>query len=116
MFLRDVALGEDQCLLVTSFPSMDRQIFVNGCSPLAVPCVWVAMLGLYGGLVSLEVSAQSTPAAGGTLPSMPIPTDNPQSDAKIELGRQLYFDGRLSANNEISCATCHDPQNGMGWA
>jgi cytochrome c peroxidase len=45
---------------------------------------------------------------------MPIPADNPQGDAKVELGRQLYFDGRLSANNEISCATCHDPKT--GWA
>lgn len=45
---------------------------------------------------------------------MPVPADNPQSDAKISLGRQLYFDGRLSANNEISCATCHNPKT--GWA
>ncbi|HLW34416.1 MAG TPA: cytochrome c peroxidase [Chthoniobacterales bacterium] len=45
---------------------------------------------------------------------MPIPADNPQSDAKIELGRQLYFDGRLSADNKISCATCHAPKT--GWA
>jgi cytochrome c peroxidase len=45
---------------------------------------------------------------------MPVPADNPQTDAKIELGRQLYFDGRLSADNKISCATCHDPK--MGWA
>ena len=45
---------------------------------------------------------------------MPTPADNPQTDAKIALGRQLYFDGRLSANNEISCATCHNPKN--GWA
>jgi hypothetical protein len=45
---------------------------------------------------------------------MPIPVDNSQTDAKVKLGRQLYFDGRLSANNEISCATCHDPKT--GWA
>jgi cytochrome c peroxidase len=63
---------------------------------------------------SLEVSAQSTPGAGGGLPPMPIPADNSQTDAKIKLGRELYFDGRLSANNEISCATCHDPKT--GWA
>jgi cytochrome c peroxidase len=114
MFLHDVALGEGLCLLVSSVTSMDRQIFVNGCSQLAVRCIVVAMLGLYSSLVSLEVSAQSTPAAGGQLPPMPIPADNPQSEAKVELGRQLYFDGRLSANNEISCATCHDPKT--GWA
>jgi cytochrome c peroxidase len=114
MFLRDVALGEDQCLFVLSVASMDRQIFVNGCSRWAVPCVVVAMWGFYSSVVLLEVSAQSTPEAGGGLPPMPIPADNSQTDAKVNLGRQLYFDGRLSANNEISCATCHDPKT--GWA
>ena len=32
--------------------------------------------------------------------------------AKIELGRQLYFDTRLSIDNTISCASCHDPAFG----
>ena len=43
-----------------------------------------------------------------------IPKDNPLTRAKIELGRQLYFDPRLSADNTISCATCHAPDS--GWA
>ncbi|MFQ5431832.1 MAG: cytochrome-c peroxidase [Nitrospinota bacterium] len=38
-----------------------------------------------------------------------IPEDNPMTKNKIELGRALYFDVRLSANNTISCATCHAP-------
>ena len=33
--------------------------------------------------------------------------------AKIELGRQLYFDTRLSADNTVSCASCHDPDEGF---
>lgn len=37
---------------------------------------------------------------------------NPMTLAKIELGRQLYFDTRLSADNTISCASCHHPQEG----
>ena len=37
---------------------------------------------------------------------------NPLSRAKIELGRQLYFDGRLSSDGTISCASCHDPEFG----
>lgn len=41
-----------------------------------------------------------------------IPENNPLTKAKIELGRQLYFDRRLSANNEVSCADCHHPQFG----
>ncbi len=43
-----------------------------------------------------------------------IPDDNPMTRAKIELGRQLYFDERLSADNTISCASCHDPAQGYG--
>jgi cytochrome c peroxidase len=114
MLLRDVAFSGDRCLFVSSVTSMDRQVFLNACSRRAITCAVVAMSGLYSSVVSLEVSAQSTPAAGGPLPTMPIPADNPQSNAKVNLGRQLYFDGRLSANNEISCATCHDPKT--GWA
>ncbi len=38
--------------------------------------------------------------------------ENPLTRAKIELGRQLYFDKRLSADSTISCASCHDPAMG----
>ncbi len=38
--------------------------------------------------------------------------ENPLTRAKIELGRQLYFDTRLSADNTISCASCHHPDDG----
>lgn len=69
---------------------------------------------LFGGVASLVVFVPSAQAEEGLLPTMPIPADNPQSDAKVKLGRQLYFDGRLSANDKISCATCHSPKT--GWA
>jgi cytochrome c peroxidase len=54
------------------------------------------------------------PQKVGSLPAVPIPPDNPQSASKILLGKQLYFDTRLSKDNTISCATCHDPS--MGWS
>lgn len=38
-----------------------------------------------------------------------IPDDNPQTPDKIELGRKLFFDGRLSADGTVACASCHDP-------
>jgi len=38
------------------------------------------------------------------------PEDNLQSDAKIEFGRQLFFDQRLSSTETISCSSCHLPQ------
>ncbi len=50
----------------------------------------------------------------GSLPSVPFPPDNPQSALKILLGKQLYFDTRLSKDNTISCASCHNPA--MGWS
>ena len=38
--------------------------------------------------------------------------DSPLTRAKVELGRQLYFDTRLSSDATISCASCHDPNFG----
>jgi cytochrome c peroxidase len=48
----------------------------------------------------------------GLIP-IPWPADNPYSPAKVELGRLLYFDKRLSADNSVSCATCHAPEKGF---
>lgn len=39
-----------------------------------------------------------------------IPTGNPMTTAKVELGKALFFDARLSADGAVSCATCHDPK------
>jgi cytochrome c peroxidase len=52
-----------------------------------------------------------TPALG--LPPVPVPADNPLTRDKIELGRRLFFDRRLSANDTISCAMCHVPEQGF---
>ena len=39
--------------------------------------------------------------------------ENPLTRAKIELGRQLYFDPRLSSDASVSCASCHAPNHGF---
>lgn len=44
------------------------------------------------------------------LPPLSFPADNPYTPAKAELGRLLYFDKRLSADETVSCASCHDPK------
>ena len=44
------------------------------------------------------------------LGEMIYPEDNPMTPEKIELGRQLFFDNRLSIDKTISCASCHIPQ------
>ncbi len=43
---------------------------------------------------------------------VPVPEQNPQTPAKIELGKKLFFDRRLSGDGTMSCATCHDPEQG----
>lgn len=42
-----------------------------------------------------------------------IPADNPQSPEKVALGKQLYFDTRLSADGTRSCYSCHLVENGL---
>jgi cytochrome c peroxidase len=37
-----------------------------------------------------------------------VPDDNPMTTAKVELGRHLFFDARLSGNGTQSCGSCHD--------
>lgn len=39
-----------------------------------------------------------------------VPPDNPMTDAKIELGRQLFYDTRLSGDGTVACASCHQPE------
>lgn len=46
----------------------------------------------------------------------PVPADNKQTDAKVELGKLLFFDPRLGGDASISCASCHDPEQGWAWA
>jgi cytochrome c peroxidase len=48
------------------------------------------------------------------LPPLAIPDDNPMTPEKIELGKMLYFDKRVSKDGTVACATCHDPK--MAWA
>jgi len=40
---------------------------------------------------------------------VPVPVENPLTRAKIELGRQLFFDRRMSRDSTLSCADCHQP-------
>ena len=39
-----------------------------------------------------------------------VPADNPMSDAKVDLGRRLFFEPGLSVTARYSCASCHDPK------
>jgi cytochrome c peroxidase len=63
----------------------------------------------------LYVLLAADPAFAGKLEpvtSVPVPAANPQTPEKIELGKQLFFDRRLSGDGTMSCSTCHDPEKG----
>ncbi len=47
------------------------------------------------------------------MPPPPVPVANPMSAAKVELGRRLFFDSRLSAPNYLTCGHCHKPELGF---
>ena len=51
----------------------------------------------------------------GALPkSPPFPESNPYSLEKAKLGEKLFKDPKLSASNQIACASCHDRELGFG--
>jgi cytochrome c peroxidase len=88
---------------------------------VSLPLFVLTVLGL-GSVVPAD-AAQNKPAApasqGELKLSLPfgldesaivIPADNPLTKGKVELGRLLFFDKRLSKNNTIACASCHMAQ------
>ena len=70
------------------------------------------------GLAAVGLLAACAPEDPGTAwvwaipegqPAPFVPEDNPMTEAKVELGRHLFYDPRLSANGTQSCSSCHDP-------
>src|ERR1700758_1187667 len=47
------------------------------------------------------------------LPPVPAPADNPPTAGTVSLGRRLYYDPALSADQTISCASCHAAETGF---
>lgn len=79
---------------------------------------WAALLlgGLFLGVglwTSGALGEGQRDRAIGPLPPVPVPPDNPMSPGKVELGKLLFWDTRLSGDASTSCASCHDPT--LGW-
>lgn len=72
--------------------------FIGGCSSKKNSNEIITKLEVPQGLDSLEQY---------------IPQDNPLTEAKIELGRELFFDRRLSIDGTVSCDFCHSPLLGF---
>lgn len=82
---------------------------IPGTGPLTLEQIntWLADEAQH---LPLDVELPYGLAAGQS--AIVIPEDNPLTRAKIELGRQLYFDRRLCADATVSCADCHHPDEG----
>lgn len=86
---------------------------------LVVLLIWLAVcLGwglLFSGLLHSRASeaidkGKWSIALPLGLPEIPAPVDNPVTRPKIQLGKWLFFDRRLSENESLSCASCHIPE------
>ncbi len=73
---------------------------------------WLAGVGLALTLPVVFLYGADVKVPLGLLP-LNWPADNPYTVEKAELGKLLYFDRRLSADNTVSCASCHDPRQGF---
>lgn len=82
-----------------------------------VRVVALACLSVFQCLVSGSAGAQelndAQRAAFRRPDAIPFPKDNPYTPAKAALGKMLFFDTRLSRDNNLSCASCHNPS--FGW-
>jgi cytochrome c peroxidase len=78
--------------------------------------VWILAAASVGfaGMISEPASARKIPPLAA-LGSPPIPADNPQTAAKIELGKMLFFETRLGGDASVACASCHEPAQGWGF-
>lgn len=62
---------------------------------------------------SFTPEIEPLPAQLSTYEPMTIPADNPMTPEKVALGKQLFFDERLSIDNSKSCYSCHLCENGL---
>ena len=80
-------------------------------SSLAIVAVSFGLVGLgFGSLAEADVNP---PLAA--LGPPPVPSDNPQTPEKVELGKLLFFDSRIGGDASVSCADCHMPKQGWGF-
>jgi cytochrome c peroxidase len=69
---------------------------------------------LLSAAVPSSIQAAVQPLSTPNLATIEYPDGAPPSAAEVALGRQLYFETRLSGNGTMSCATCHNPDAGLG--
>jgi cytochrome c peroxidase len=70
----------------------------------------LAMLIVSCAVDSVPPAEPAFPVVPAHFPAVPIPADNPITIDKIELGRWLFYDKRLSRDRTVACASCHRPE------
>ena len=73
------------------------------------------LLAFFIGPLNQSVVLAEEPPPLAPLGPPPIPPDNKQTDAKVELGKMLFFDPRLSGDTSTPCVVCHNPATGWAW-
>ncbi|MGE3725262.1 MAG: cytochrome-c peroxidase [Candidatus Sericytochromatia bacterium] len=68
---------------------------------------------VFGFLSAAKVTLVAGQSAYLQLPLVAGSVANPINQGKVELGARLFFEKALSGNNQMSCATCHDPRKGF---
>lgn len=58
----------------------------------------------------LQLPAPKVTVPAGLDAFLPVPASNPLTPEKVALGKQLFFDKRLSRDNTVACSTCHQPE------
>ncbi|MEE9261097.1 MAG: cytochrome c peroxidase [Dehalococcoidia bacterium] len=82
---------------------------------LAMFLALVSLLLVLGLLTSCSGDVEIELTRGiGPLGPVPVTDDNPMSPAKVELGKLLMFDNRMSGNESTACTGCHVPDSGWG--
>lgn len=85
------------CARTASVPAVMRPL-------LALPILALLVAGACDDAVAPEPYAWDLPAG---FPVPRVPADNPMNAPKVELGRRLFYDARLSGNETQACASCH---------
>jgi cytochrome c peroxidase len=83
-----------------------------GSLTLRCDVLWllVALFAATSGVRADDASADNDRPLVPLPTTVPAPEDNPTTPEKVALGKQLFFDPRLSGENTRSCATCHLPE------
>lgn len=91
--------------------SSDVADFVKFMTNVVACHQWLVLYSFFFLCVAIPLPGfAATPVPLG-LPEVPVPEANPQSPAKIALGKRLFEDTRLSADGTLSCASCHQAEH-----